>query len=144
MKGALKSIPMWLWVSTVFLILGVIGLILPQESKQTQASEPDTIPTQPRFMLTQSELAKFDNKLVEIDPDQRLINSVTQWKDSVLVNVSVTQEFMELPRAERGEMAITLRDELATVCECAPYLYLNNESGEHVVEIGVGLPKYRL
>ena len=144
MKGALKSIPMWLKVCTAFLILGGIGLIFPHAYKQTQVFGANNNQTLPRYMLTKSELAKFGKKLIEIDPDQRLITSVSQLKGSVLVNVSVTQEFKELTRAERGEMAITLRDELASVCECAPYLYLDAESGEHVIEIGAGLPKNRL
>lgn len=144
MKGALKSIPLWVWAIIAFSSLGTIGAVLPEEPKQTQESGAVIAQPQPKHMLTPSELAKFNDKIIELDLDKRLITSVTQWKDSVLVNVSVTQEFTGLTKAEKGEIAITLRDELATVCECSPYLYFNGEDGQHIVEIGLGQPKHKL
>ncbi len=144
MQGVLKSIPVWLRIIIAFSILGAGSLALSEESEQLQASESAIAQPEQKHVLTESELTEFDNAIVEFDPDKRLITSVTQWKDSVLVNVSVTQEFTELTRAEKGEIATTLRNELATVCECSPYLYFNTESGQHIVEIGLGRPKHKL
>ena len=137
-RGA-KQVPWWAYLLAVAAIIGVIVVSPSEEPTKVVESTPKA---KPKPTLTAAELVKFDNKVVELDPDEKLVTGVSQWEDSTIVSVSVTLGFATMPKIQQGEIAIAMRDGLAKICECRPYLKFETEAGQRVVEIGRGQPKY--
>ncbi|MEO1390220.1 MAG: hypothetical protein AAFV85_23045 [Cyanobacteria bacterium J06634_6] len=92
--------------------------------------------------ITNAELVEFDNKVLELDPDEKLITGVTQANDLV-VDVAITAGFSVMPDVQQGEVAIAMRDALTKICECSPYLKFETEGGQRIVEIGNSQPKFK-
>lgn len=138
----LKQIPWWLWLLIGFVLLAAYGNSLPEESVNSKEN-PDQATPEPKPTLTAAELREFDDVVLELDPGQTLVTGVTQWEDSEIVDVTVGAGFIAVDQTQQGEVAIAMRDRLANICECSPYLKFETEGGQRLVEIGRGQPKYK-
>lgn len=98
-------------------------------------SVPATKTASPNLPLTPSELQEFDSAMLELDPDQQLVTSITQWNLSTTVHVTTGPGFTGLSQERQNEVAIAMRDGLSQVCLCSPRLKFSTESSQKLIEV---------
>ena len=137
------------WKKTVFFSLGVVAISSCQQMSQSDSStalspaeayygtlpsattallssaatqEPPP-PAAPEVLaLTPSELQEFDSIMLELDPDQQLVTSISQWKLSTTVNVTLGPGFKSLSQERQSEVLAGIRGGLSQICACSPEL----------------------
>lgn len=139
----IKQIPWWLWLIILFGLAALVGQTSETANDISTQEPPKTVPKESAAgSITNAELVEFDNKVLELDPDEKLITGVTQANDLV-VDVAITAGFSVMPDVQQGEVAIAMRDALTKICECSPYLKFETEGGQRIVEIGNSQPKFK-
>ena len=145
-SGSARFARVLAYVFTPLILLNVVGSVIePEVAKEPPApvAESKPKPATPRPDLTAAELDEFDLVVLELDPQQLLVTKMTQWQDSQVVNVTVGNGFIASNQIQQGEIAISMRDGLAKICQCGPALRFSTEGGQLLVEIGRGQPKYK-
>lgn len=137
------------WKKTIFLSLGVVAISSCQQISQRDASttlsqsnayyetlppaaiallssatakEPLSVPASNAIELAPSELQEFDSIMLELDPDQQLVTSISQWKLSTTVNVTLGPGFKSLSQERQNEVLAGIRGGLGQICSCSPEL----------------------
>ncbi|EKU99755.1 hypothetical protein Lepto7375DRAFT_1825 [Leptolyngbya sp. PCC 7375] len=143
----LKQMPWWLWLLIGFVLLLPLSSHLAEtdpETGTTEASATDADRESPAGSISSAELVEFDDTVLELDPEQTLVTKIEQADGSdLVVDVTVGNGFILVDQTQQGEVAIAMRDRLANICECSPYLKFETEGGQRLVEIGRGQPKYK-
>ncbi|MGD1857923.1 MAG: hypothetical protein ACFB2W_27115 [Leptolyngbyaceae cyanobacterium] len=85
--------------------------------------------------LTPSELQEFDSIMLELDPDQQLVNKITQQKLSTIVQVTTGPGFLALAQDRQQEIAVGMQTGLGQVCLCSPHLKFSTEDGQQIIEL---------
>ncbi|MEM1256813.1 MAG: hypothetical protein AAGI69_30660 [Cyanobacteria bacterium P01_H01_bin.21] len=134
---SLKKASFWiLWGVVVLALLGVAGLV-------TKSDEATDTPEKPQPALTAAELNEFEEVVLDMDPDQRMVTKVAQWQSTRIVDVTVGDNFISMNQTQQGEMVVSMRSDLSKICKCSPYLRFNTEGGQRIVTIGRKQPKFR-
>ena len=141
----------WIALGVVLGLGAIVQFLNSSEPTQpTAAVKParpaktvEAAPEKKSSDLTSEELSEFDLIVLDLDPEQVLVSGMSQWEDSEIVNVTVASGFIAAPQIQQGEIAISMRDGLAKVCECSPSLRFQPEGGQRLVDIGRGQPKYK-
>ncbi|MEM7067109.1 MAG: hypothetical protein AAF572_28595 [Cyanobacteria bacterium P01_B01_bin.77] len=141
------------WKNYFLPVLGIIALLNSSCDSTAQANSSTTIaqyeslpsaptelplpvaPASPDLELTPSELQEFDSVMLDLDPDQQLVTSITQWKLSTTVNVTTGPGFKTLSQERQNEITTAMRDGLSQICLCSPYLKFNAENSQPLDEI---------
>ena len=133
---SLKKASFWALCGVIVLaLLGVAGLVI-------RSDEAMDAPEKPQPALTAAELNEFEEVVLELDPDKRMVTKVNQWRDTRIVDVTVGDDFIRMNQAQQGEMVTSMRDDLSKICQCSPYLRFSTKDGQRIAYIGRKQPNF--
>ena len=136
---------------TAFLMTALEGCLLIEGGKKDEL--PSEIKQVERTPLIEHEakpevapdlVDKFIAVVRKNDAEQLVITEIQPYKDSPLLYLTVADEWSTLNRVEQSDIAIALRNEWKTTCDCfAPQLVFRTTAGTELIHITAGQPKFK-